>query len=394
MVAYYFEHIVGKTFTIARMLKYYIHELGVRDFVIAAPSSFDLVQTVIKGNSGILRSYHDDDPERPNYSPHFNTLTYPCGAVGRLVSSESPERSRGASTELLIADELGSFSGDALDFFEQLEYSLRNGISQAIIATTPRKTPLMLELVKRAKDPNGNVRVITGSTLENDQLSEQMRTKALSTMHTKRGLAEVQGKMILVNDLALWSEELLDKCRTQLVGEYSPANWVRACIGVDPAGESTAKSSDKTGIVAAILTNTNKVVVIKDRTDRMSGQEAVKRIYTLYRWIEELCPVKIRVEKNSVGAYFKSMIHREHPFLAIEEFASTNKKYARAQALAHLYETGIVFHDSDAELLDLETEMTSWEGTGKSPDHIDGTSFAVEGLTGTKNFVARKKFIL
>lgn len=377
------------------MLKWYVHEQGVRDFAIASASSHDLVQTVINGPSGIMRSYADNDPEKPTYSPHFSILKYPCGAVGRLVSSESPERARGLSVELLLGDELGSLSGDALDFWHQLEYGLRAGVSQAILATTPRATPLIIDLVERSKDPDGNVRVTTGSSLENsDNLTPQMIQKAKATMNTRLGKQEVMGELILTNPEACFTPDLLDKCKTTQSGEFHPSKWKKFAIGVDPAGESTSKASDKTGIGVAVLTESDKILVVRDASDRMTGQRTVAKIYSLYKQFSQFCPGKIHVEKSGIGGFMKSMILREHPFLPVNDFPSTTKKYARVMDASHKYETGIVFHDSNAELGDLESEQISWTGKGKSPDHIEGVVFAINGLMNNNHYVKRKQFIL
>jgi phage terminase large subunit-like protein len=71
-----------------------------------------------------------------------------------------------------------------------------------------------------------------------------------------------------------------------------------------------------------------------------------------------------------------------------------NKKYARAITCAQFYETGIVFHDTNADLGELENEMISFDGKGRSPNHVDALGFAVDGLIKNSNFTTRKQFIL
>ena len=385
----------GKTHTLSRMLKWYVHEQGVRDFVIAGPSMHDLVQVVVNGNSGIMRSYADNDPEKPTYSPHFGVLRYPNGAVGRLISSESPERARGCNAELVFMDEMGSLSGDALDFWYQLEYGLRKGVSQAIIATTPRATPLMIDIIKRSKDPDENIRVITGSTLENEEhLTDQMIQRAKKTMHTRIGKAEVLGELILTNEKALWTPDLIEKCNRKSIDEFHKANWRKFMIGVDPSAGSGKKDSDKTGIVVSALTESGKVIVVEDKSGRWSGEQAVSIIGELHAKYSKICAGKVRVEKNGVGSYFKEMIKRDFPFLPVEDFASTNKKYSRALNCSHLFETEVAYFDEDADLEELKSECITWEGTNRSPDHIDAMTFSIDGLVKTGNFTKRKQFIL
>lgn len=378
------------------MYKYAVEELGVKNITLVGPSSSDLTNTLLWGDSGLMNAYPDDHPNKPEFSPHYGIVKHKVtGTITRLISSESPQRARGTNSELILADECSSYVGDAQEFFHSLMYGLRLGISQAILVTTPKANPLMIELLERAKDPNDAVELITGSTFENEaNLSKEMIANAKRTMNTKFGAQEIFGELILKNDAAAFSPELLEKCQATISGEFHPRNWKTVCIGVDPAGESTSKSSDKTGIIVGALTNDNKVIIIDDKTDRMTGETAVRTISDLYDKYSQFCPVKIRVESNGVGQMFKAMIKATHWHLPIESFATVNKKMARAIACAFYYECGDVFHDKNAGLKKLEDEAISFDGKGKSPDHLDALGFVVEGLLGKSNFVARKKFIL
>jgi phage terminase large subunit-like protein len=377
------------------MYKYYVEELGVKHLTIAAPSNNDLVNTIVRGESGVLNAYSDNDPNKPEYMPHYGVLKHKNGAVARLVSSESSERSRGINSEVLLSDEAAAWSGDALEFYHNLLYGLRLGISQGIIVTTPKATPLMIELKKQSEEEDSNVRIVTGSSFENsDNLSPQMLANAERTRKTKLGMQEVEGELILANDMAAWNPDLLDKCRATKMGEFHPKYWKKAVIGLDPAGESTSKASDETGIIVAVLTESDKILVVEDKTARMSGDTCIKTIHSLHSKYSNFCPTKVRIEANGIGGMYKSMIKREHPFLPMEEFSSVNKKYARAITCAQFYETGIVFHDTNADLGELENEMISFDGKGRSPNHVDALGFAVDGLIKNSNFTTRKQFIL
>ena len=387
----------GKTFCISRMYKYYVEELNVKYLTLAAPTNNDLVNTLINGASGLMNAYEDDHPNRPVYMPHYGVIKHANGAVTRLVSSESPSRSRGINSEVLLADEVSSWTGadKGLEMFHNLIYGLRLGISQAILVTTPQATPLMIELFERAKDPNDVVNLIIGSTFENEaNLSKAMIDNAKRTMNSRFGSQEVLGQMILTNDAAAWSPALLDKCRATTTGEFAPSKWTKLVVGIDPAGESTSKSSDKTGIIVAALTETNKVIVLEDASDRMTGETAVNRLCELYAKYNQVAPVKFRIEDNGLGHYFKAMVKQAAPHLPIESFSSVNKKLARAIATAFRYETEEVFHDSAANLKDLENEMVTFTGVGRSPDRLDALTFAVDGLFTTPSFVKKKRFII
>ena len=395
MVAYHSEHNVGKTFCIGRMYKYFVEERGVKHLLLLGPSNNDVENTLIHGESGIMSAYADSDPNKPTYSARYGKIIHPNGAVTRTASSESPERVRGPNVEIILGDEMGSWAGDALDFYNQAVYGLRLGVSQGIFVTTPRATELMIDLVKCSREKDSNIRIITGSSLENSaNLSEQMINNAKRTMNTRRGRQEIMGELILTNEKAAFTPEIFEKAQVELVGEFHPRNWIKFAIGVDPSGDSTSKASDQTGIIVGVLTNTDKVVIVKDATGHLTGQQSVEMIAKLYYEYEKICPGKIRVERNGVGAFFKPMLKKDYPFLPIEDFASSTKKFARAISTAHKYETEIVFHDSGADLVELENEGITWEGVGRSPNRLDALSFAVEGLINNNGYIKRKQFIL
>lgn len=384
----------GKTFAIARLYKKFVEEDGVKHLTLAAPASADLTNTLIFGESGIMAAYGDHEENKPEYSSRYGVLRHKNGAVTRLVSSEASERSRGINSEVLLCDEVAAWSGNALEFYHNLLYGLRLGISQCVLVTTPKATELMIDLVERSKDPDSNLKVVSGSTLENSaNLSPQMIANAKRTMHTRLGLQEVEGQLILTNDRACWNPELIEKCEVSTTGEFHPSNWKKFCIGVDPAGDTTSKSSDETGIIVGILTEADKILIVEDKTAHLTGQQSVEIIASLYTKYSAFCPGKIRVEKNGTGNFFKAMFKKDYPFIPIEDFASINKKYARAVSTAHKYETEIVYHDKNADLVALGQEMISWDGGGRSPNHLDGLNFCIEGLINS-GFVRRKPFIL
>ena len=373
------------------MLKWYIEERGVKRITLAAPSFSDLVNTIIFGDSGIMNSYGEHEKNRPEFKPSRNIVAWPNGAEARLIAAEAPERARGINGELLLGDEVGSWSGNAQEFFANLIYGNRLGISQTLIVTTPRATPLMIDLFERKDD---DVRLYSGTTFDNAaNLSPQMLAAAEKSKNTRLGRQEVMAELILTNDAAAWNPTLLDNCRAKAINEFHPREWVDCVIGLDPSGGSTNKKNDEFGVITAIKTNSGKVLILRDDTDQHTGKGVTDLVGRLFDEFSQICPTRVIVEKNGAGAYVKSMILQEYPFMPVKEISATTKKYQRAVAAAHLYETEIVYHDIDAQLGELEKEQISWSGAGKSPNRIDALGIAIEGLTSDKSYVSRKKFI-
>jgi len=66
---------------------------------------------------------------------------------------------------------------------------------------------------------------------------------------------------------------------------------------------------------------------------------------------------------------------------------STQDKLTRATPIAILYEQGRVFHSRVFN--DLEEEMVTFDGSGKSPNRLDGMVFAMNHLMATNRNVTK-----
>lgn len=371
----------------SRWVKMMVEEQGVTRLTISAPTLADCRDVFLFGESGLMNAYAPNDPNRPEYLVSKSQIVFPkTGTIGLLVPAESPERGRGHNSEVCIFDEAGSYK-NAKEFYDVLMYGLRMGISQSLVTTTPRPNDLIIDLYKRREL---DVNLITGSTLENaENLSPQMVEKAKRSMNTRLGQQEIMGKLLLESAGALLTNSDIEKA-TVYKGQYTPKNWERVVIGVDPAGEGT-KSSDEMGIIIAIEMEDGNTVVWEDCTGKYNSKQWSDLIREKFYEYSAIAPTKIVVEKTGLGYFCKDILHRDDKNLPIIDFPATTKKFARAEQVAYLVQTEKVFFNCENDLTKLTEEWVVWDGSGRSPNAIDACVIAVSQLTYKRQNVTMAK---
>jgi len=370
----------GKTYLGAQWLRKQVAKGLKGEVALIAPTSSMIRDTVVY--SGVLPLSSPE--EGVEYEPSKARLTWKNGTIARMVSAETgAERVRGLNSSAIWIDELGSINNK--DVLDQALLTLRVEPSKMLITTTPRANESIIYLYKNAvfnDDPpqvGKFCRILTRSTYANfDNLSETYQQTIIATYEgTRLGQQELDGKLLLNNENALWTIELLSQ--QTLTNGVKPPKLEKTAIAIDPAVTST-KGSDLTGIVVAGLAEDGKVYVLEDHSGKYSPEGWVKRVYEVYDRYSEYCSTSVIVETNQGGDLLKSTLHRDRPLLPVDGVFSTRNKYARAEPVAMLYEQQKVFHCTG--LSALEEEMTTWEGDPrqKSPDRVDSLAMAVTHL--------------
>jgi phage terminase large subunit-like protein len=352
---------------------------------LISPTSADTRDIMVLGPSGIL-SVHPSKT-RPKYEPSYARLMWPNGSIAKMYSGEKSDRLRGGNNAYIWIDEIGAI--DDRDVYDQAVLTLRVGESRLLATTTPRKgNEILIDLYKRAvfnNDPpqeGKDVRIIMGSTYDNlDNLSKPFMDQIVASYAGSRlGQQEIEGIMLLDSENALWTTELLDKCRKE-----KPEIKLFA-IGVDPQ-TSKSKKSDHTGIVGGGIDEDDCGYVLDDLTGNYSPNEWANKVVALYENYSKEGPCVIVVERNQGGQMVEETLNHAKKNLPIITTFSTQDKLTRAMPVAILYEQGRIFHTRVFERL--ENQMVTYDGSGKSPDSMDAMVFSMSHLMSSNRNVTK-----
>jgi len=145
-------------------------------------------------------------------------------------------------------------------------------------------------------------------------------------------------------------------------------------ISLDPSGSST-KTSDECGIVVA-GSKANEYYIIEDATAKLSPLQWAEKAVELYYKYEANY---ILAEINFGADMVKLCIKNVDKNIVVKECRASRGKLIRAEPISSLYENNYVHHIGIFP--ELELEMTSYLGEGKSPNRLDAMVWAVADLS-------------
>lgn len=393
--------LIGKSFipthnsyTLGLTAKRAVENYGVKAMTVLAVRNSDLRTTIAPA---ILSQYDPDDPNCPEYIAGKSEIRWPNGANAVLKSAESgPDATRGLNNELLLCDEIAFYGATNEEIITQSLLTLRLGMAKAYMFTTPKATPMMIDLVRQGKEPeNDYVKLISGSTMDNrENLS---KTFMQSTVNKYKGTrlerTEIHGELILDNEGAIFSREVIDNNMESI---NNIPEIVEVGIGVDLAlttkrTASKGRTPDKTGIVVSFLCDDDNIYVAHDFTGSYTSQQWGMKVYSLYQKYSSTYPTVITVESNTGGVDLLTRVFEdvERGFSSKISFTfSVSNKLQRAMPFSLLSEKGqIKFLETGSEetgLGPLIDELCSYDGTGRSPDRMDAFVFSCMGLSPNK----------
>ena len=324
----------------------------------------DVRDTMVEGASGILACSPPYD--RPLYEPSKRRITWKNGAKAVCFSAEEPDALRGPQCYKAWADELATWKYDR-ETWDNLQMGLRLGDNpQCIIATTPKPTKLIRELIA-----DENTYVTHGTTYENkDNLSASFFKFIIKKYEgTSLGRQELLAEILDDVEGALWKMKTIEDNRVNKIPELK-----RIVIPIDPAATAN-KDSDETGIVPVGIGHDDIAYVLDD----LSG------IYTPNDWAGKAINAynkykadRIIGEANNGGDMIETIIRNIDKSVSYRKVWASKGKMTRAEPIAALYEQGRVKHYGNVS--ELETEMTTWMALDgqRSPNRIDSL---VWGLT-------------
>jgi len=351
---------------------------GQRRFALVARTAADVRDVIVEGESGIINV--TPPSERPLYEPSKRRLTWPNGNTATCFTADEPDSLRGPQFTHAWGDEVAAWrqtpDGAGLTAFENLRIGTRLGKNPKImVTTTPKRVPLLYELLREADANPGKVIITKGSTMDNTgNLSQAYMDGILGVYEgTRLAAQELYGEMLSDVEGALWTVELIDRTR-----QMSAMNAPLRVIGVDPSVAENPR--DECGIVVVSSTADRDLYkrqswVLEDASILGSPDVWANRVVAMARkWG---CPVVAEV--NQGGALVRNAINTIDPSVKVLEVHSKYGKALRAEPITLAYEQDRVHHVG--YLADLESQMTSWiPGEGKSPDRVDALVHALTAL--------------
>jgi phage terminase large subunit-like protein len=352
-------------------------------------------RVMVEGRSGLLEVA---GPWIREWRPSLGTLKFRDGAVATLFSGASPELLRGPEHDYAWCDELAKWE-KAQESWDMLQFGLRLGERpRALITTTPRPGPVLRAIMASPAT------IVTGGPSDANPHTSAFWRRDMAERYAGTRLArqELDGELLTDAAGALWTVELLEKCRAGdshfhapsedgTLGEAEsdcppspqPPRFTRIIIGVDPpAGDGTC------GIIACAKDEEGRAHVLADHSVTARSPEgwsrAVAEAARLWGHLYTSVPVKVVAEKNQGGAMVAAVLRTADPDLRVRLVTATCAKSERAEPVAMLFEAGkVVLHGEfprlEAELLGM-IAGGDYEGPGVSPDRADAMVWALTEL--------------
>ncbi|BBD96810.1 ATP-binding protein [Sphingobium amiense] len=309
---------------------------------------------------------------RPDYAPALRRLTWPNGAVATLFGAADPEGLRGPQFSHGWADEIAKWAGGEAAW-DNLMMGMRLGERPRVLATT---TPRPVPLVRRLVGGDG-VAVTKGATAENEANLAPGFVAAMAAAYggTRLGRQELDGELIEEVEGALWTRDLIERCRVAHV----PGVLARVVVAVDPPASA---GGDACGIVVAGVGGDGRGYVIADASVEGQRPEGWARAVAAAAMVHGAD--RVVAEANNGGQMVESVLRAAEAALPVRLVHASRGKAARAEPVAALYEAGRVAHRGAFPAL--EDEMCGllagggYVGPGRSPDRADALVWAMSEL--------------
>jgi phage terminase large subunit-like protein len=362
----------GKTRTLSEWVCEQVASGQASRIALVAATAADARDVLVEGQSGILAVAPPSF--RPIYEPSKRRVTWPNGAIATTFSAEEPDRLRGPQHDAAVCDELASWSHP--ETWDMLQFGLRLGRHpRCLVATTPRPTKLIRELLARERQ---DVVVTRGSTYENRaNLAPGFFDQVIRKYEgTRLGRQELNAELLDDTPGALWSHSIIDAARQAA----APPNLARIVIAVDPAVTS-GEDADETGIVVVGKDDRGHGYVLADASGKYQPIEWAKIAIAAYRAHHA---DRIVAERNNGGDMVEATIRMVDPNVPVTTVWASRGKVTRAEPVSALYEQGRMHHvGTFPQLEDQMTNFTSdfdRQAAGYSPDRLDALVWAATEL--------------
>lgn len=365
---------------------------AVREFALANPGSRIAItaptygsarDVCFEGDSGLIAVSNPTEIDKATggkYNRSLGQLKYSNGSLCQWFSGGDPERFRGPQHHVIWADELCAWE-KSQDTWDMMLMGLRLGEHpRIIITTTPKPSPLIVELVKRSQSGDKRVKIVTGSTFDN---SANLPSSALASLKaryegTTLGRQELYAELILDSPGALWSREAIEINR---VTTADAPDMSRIVVAIDPAMSANGDRVAETGIIVAGVGTDGHGYVLQDATmeNASPDQWAHKAVSCYHAWNAD----RIVYEKNQGGDLIRHTFQTIDDRLPLKGVVASKGKATRAEPVSALYEQGRCHHVGFFQ--EMEDQLCYWapnEGNARtnSPDRLDALVWAFTEL--------------
>lgn len=373
----------GKSFTLAKAMHKYAMENPGCFLALVGRTTADVRDVLILGDSGLMNVI--DPKERPTYKANVRRIVWDNGSEAMTFSAERPDGIRGPQFHAAFCDEVGSYRvnpGSGLaNAFDQIKIATRLGDNpQIFVATTPRRVPAILDIVKQAENEPDKVLLVRGSTMANRHLSETYKDVVTSLYDgTALGKQEIEGELLADVEGALLPQGVIDDSREEHHEQNFWAKLPYRVVGVDPSVSS--RPNDECGIVVVGSTGERKLYkregyVLEDASVLGSPDVWAQRVVEMARKYRAV----VVAEDNQGGEMVRMVIQAIDSQVPVTLVRSSAGKMARAEPVGLAYERGRVHHTD--WFTELEAQLTSWapdQGMA-SPDRLDALVHAATAL--------------
>jgi phage terminase large subunit-like protein len=327
---------------------------------LVGASHADTRAVMVEGESGLLAA-----SPAARFEPANRRVLWPAGQVAHLVSADEPDAVRGFQFDAVWADEFCKWPAPqaALDM---VLMALRLGKRPRMcLTTTPRAIEPLKDLLALA-----DVAVTRCGTSANAGNLAPGFLAGLELRYggTRLGRQELDGELIEDNEAALWKRDWIERSRVRRAPEL-----LRLVVAIDPPA---AIGRDECGIVAAGLSGEGEAFVLADAS--AAGLSPAAWAARAARVYETFSADRIVAEANQGGEMVKQVLIDAAPNLPVKLVHASRDKQTRAAPAAALYEQGRVHHAGTFP--ELEDQMCTFDGTGKSPDRMDALVWALAAL--------------
>ena len=323
-------------------------------------------------------------------------LHWPNGAVASVFTPESPDAMRGPTFDLAWATELSFWHHSvALSAFNNLTTATRPDGRVIWDSTSKGSSPLIRYMMQLQRADPRAYRVVRGSMLDNPAYGrDYVRRESFKYggPGARRYEEEVNGAVFDSEEGAAFSESALEAARV----DEAPKLDLKV-IGLDTA-ITTHRAADETGIIFAGRDAKGHAYALRDRSGRHEPEKTGEIVIdahlvdgyagavvetnrggnfvaSLLRAAAKDRNVEIRVIKSTdkFPRYTKGVFY-------VREVTSRGKKIERAEPVATLVklkQAHIV-----GKLPQLESQLTTYDGTGESPNSFDAYVMAMSELAG------------